>query len=214
MKLARGPGPVKDGLGARFSRRLPGSCPVFRWGGAATGEFLWADPPGLCPHRGAGKVQSVKLFLVRHAQAISEGARRSDEQRFLTLDGRKTARAVGKRLAEDAIRFDAILTSPLVRAVQTAELLAQGMGYTGTIESYFALAPGLPPRLVAEEAFNHGLEVAVVGHEPTISALGALLTQSPSFPPFRPGQVVLVERGVAKWAIRPDTLERVDVRIA
>ncbi len=156
----------------------------------------------------------MRVFLVRHAQAIESGERRSDEQRFLTPDGRETARKVGACLEAEGVSFDAVLTSPLVRAVQTAELLAQGTGYAGVVEAFFALAPGLPPRLVAEEVGNHGREVAVVGHEPTISALGAFLTQSPSFPPFRPGQVVLIERGMPKWAIRPDTLEKVDVRVS
>ncbi len=156
----------------------------------------------------------MRVFLVRHAQAIEAGPRRSDEARFLTPDGRATARKVGARLAEEGMRFDAVLTSPLVRAVQTAELMAEGIGYTGVVESFFALAPGGPPRLVAEELASHGQEVAVFGHEPTISALGAFLAQQPSFPPFRPGQIVLIERGIPQWAIRPDTLEKTEVRVS
>lgn len=156
----------------------------------------------------------MRVFLVRHAQAIEAGPRRSDEARFLTPDGRATARKVGARLAEEGMRFDAVLTSPLVRAVQTAELMAQSIGFVGVVESFFALAPGAPPRLVAEELASHGEAVAVFGHEPTISALGAFLTGQPSFPPFRPGQVVLLERGIPQWAIRPDTLEKIEVRVS
>lgn len=155
----------------------------------------------------------MNVYLVRHARAVSEGPKLADEQRFLDAEGRRTARAVGDKLRAEGVSFDAVLTSPLVRAVQTAELLATATGYDGVVESFFALAPGLPPRVVAEELAAHGESVCVVGHEPTISALGAFLTSSPSFPPFRPGQVALIERGVPKWMLRPDLIEFEPLRL-
>ncbi len=156
----------------------------------------------------------MKVFLIRHSRAVSEGPRLGDEQRYLSPEGRAIARAVGERLAREGVTFDAMLTSPLVRAVQTAELVAQGVGYGGGIVAYFGLAPGVPPRVVAEEITAHGVAVAVVGHEPGISALGAHLVGRPSFPPFRPGQVTLVEDGAARWALSPERMELEPVLVA
>lgn len=155
----------------------------------------------------------MQVLLMRHARAVDEGPRLADEQRFLTLEGRRTALAVGRRLGELGAAVDAVLTSPLVRAVQTAELASQSLGYAGAVESFFALAPGLPVRLVAEELAAHGTCVLVVGHEPSISALGAFLASAPSFPPLRPGQAVMLERGQPRWSLHPETLEQDVVRI-
>ena len=82
------------------------------------------------------------------------------------------------------------------------------------VTAYFGLAPGVPPRVVAEEVTAHGVAVLVVGHEPGISALGAHLVGRPSFPPFRPGQVTLIEDGVARWSLSPDRLEIEPILVA
>lgn len=156
----------------------------------------------------------MQVYLVRHSRAVDEGPKLSDEHRYLSADGRRIARAVGRELSQAGVRFDAVLSSPLVRAVQTAELLGGALGYEGTIEALVGLSPGVPPRTVIDELAARGVAVAVVGHEPTISALGALLVQRPSFPPFRPGQVTLIERGAALWQINPETLERSAVLLA
>ncbi|MCA9597483.1 MAG: histidine phosphatase family protein [Myxococcales bacterium] len=156
----------------------------------------------------------MKVFLMRHSRAVGEGPKLADEQRFLSGEGRRIARDVGKKLRAEGVELDAALTSPLVRAVQTAELFAQGIGYEGGIEAYFGLAPGVPPRVVAEEVTAHGVAVLVVGHEPGISALGAHLVGRPSFPPFRPGQVTLIEDGVARWSLSPDRLEIEPILVA
>jgi phosphohistidine phosphatase len=172
------------------------------------------NQPTLTPRGRQSTPADVKIFLIRHSRAVSAGPRLEDEQRYLSREGRGVARAVGERLAREGVGFDALLTSPLVRAVQTAELLAQGVGYDGIIEAYFGLAPGVPARVVAEEITAHGVAVAVVGHEPGISALGAHLVGRPSFPPFRPGQVTLIEDGAVRWALSPERLELESVHVA
>jgi phosphohistidine phosphatase SixA len=70
-----------------------------------------------------------------------------------------------------------------------------------------SLAPGVPPRAAAAELASRGASVAVVGHEPSMSALGALLSGRPSFPPFRTGQVSLIEDGQPVWWLDPETLQ-------
>ena len=91
--------------------------------------------------------------------------------------------------------------------MQTAELLAQSIGFGDVVTTLPSLAPGVPPEATAGELAARGAAMAVVGHEPGISALGAVLVGRPSFPPLRPGQVSLVERGRAMWTLHPGTLE-------
>lgn len=151
--------------------------------------------------------RGVKIYLIRHAHAVDEARGLSDEYRYLSTKGRRVMREVGRALAQAGVELDAILTSPLVRAVQTAEILAERLGFVGVVEALPALAPGVPPRIAAAELPARGTAVAVVGHEPGISALGALLAGRPSFPPFKKAQVCLVERGQALWTLNSDTLE-------
>ncbi len=158
----------------------------------------------------------MKVYLVRHASAVPEGPHLPDARRYLDAEGRRVARAVGRWLRKEGVALDALLTSPLPRAVQTAELLAEALDFLGVIEVLGALAPEVPPRVVALElqARREADAVAVVGHEPGISALGALLVGQPSFPPMRPAQVALVDGTAPRWMLRPDTLTVDALRVA
>jgi len=149
----------------------------------------------------------VRVFLIRHARAVDEGPGLTDDHRYLSAAGRRTAREVGARLAREGVSFDAVLASPLVRAVQTAELVAERVSYLGEIEALPRLAPGYPVRLVAEELAARGVNVAVFGHAPGISDLGAFLCSRPSFPGLRPGMCAVVEDGQARWWLDPDSLQ-------
>lgn len=149
----------------------------------------------------------MRVFLIRHARAVDEGPGLADEQRFLSAQGRRTAREVGAKLAAQGIEFDAVLTSPLVRAVQTAELVAERVGYVGVIEALPKLGPGYPVRLAAEELPARGAAVAVFGHAPGISDLGALLCSRPAFPGLRPAMCAVIEDGRPLWWLDPETLQ-------
>jgi len=148
----------------------------------------------------------MKIFLMRHAEAVAEGPGLSDEHRYLSDKGRQTARRVGTALSSEALPLQAIYTSPLVRAVQTAELVAQATQFAGEVCVLFGLAPGFPPQLLAERIAALETAILLIGHEPNISALGAYLLGRPSFPPFRPGQVSLIEGGLPRWTLEPQTL--------
>jgi len=161
----------------------------------------------LTPEVGGPQAAGVKVFLVRHSLAVQEHAGLVDAHRYLSEEGRKLMLAVGAKLAADGVTLDALLTSPLVRAVQTAELLARSIGFDDVVTTLPALSPGVPPEAAAEALAARGAAVAVVGHEPGISALGAVLVGRPAFPPLRPAQVSLVERGRAMWTLHPGTLE-------
>ena len=126
-------------------------------------------------------LRAVQLVIVRHAEAAPG---EPDELRPLTPAGRDAARALGQRLARDGIRLDAILTSPLLRARQTAQELARAAAVE--VRPDERLAPGATAEGVRAAAEEHGGEtVAVVGHQPDCSRIAAALTggEEPAFPP-------------------------------
>ena len=165
----------------------------------------------------------VRVTLVRHGEA-GDDARR-DEERSLTERGRADTRRVGRTLARRGARFGAVLTSPLVRAVQTAEIIAAATGYRGRVTITRALEPEAPAAAVVEllgtADFASGAKsIALVAHEPILSRVAALLTGAPRFPALRKSEVLRIrlsqregdERreggGVVRWRIDPDTGKR------
>jgi len=146
----------------------------------------------------------VKIYLVRHGDAVPEDDAGSDRDRWLSPRGREAARILGRLLREQRIELDAILSSPLPRAVQTAELIAASLDYIGIIVSLRCLEPAAHPRIAANQVSAAGGAVLVVGHEPSISALGAFLMGRPSFPPFRTAQCCAIEHGMPTFVARAD----------
>ncbi|HET9991902.1 MAG TPA: phosphoglycerate mutase family protein [Kofleriaceae bacterium] len=146
----------------------------------------------------------MKIYLVRHGEAVPEDDAGSDRDRWLNARGREAARVLGRLLRENGVEPDAIVCSPLPRAVQTAELLAQSLDYFGVMRSLRALEPSAQPRVAAGEVLASGLSVIVVGHEPSISALGAHLLGRPAFPPFRTAQCYAIEDQKPTYMARAD----------
>ena len=146
----------------------------------------------------------MKLYLVRHGDAVPEEDAGSDRDRWLSPRGREAARILARLLRETKIEPDAIVCSPLPRAVQTAELLAQGLDFLDVIASLRCLEPSAHPNVAASAVQQAGMRVIVVGHEPSISALGAHLLGRPSFPPFRTAQCCAIEDGKPTFVARAD----------
>ena len=149
----------------------------------------------------------MKIFLIRHGHAVDGDQQLADGERYLTKKGRKAVREVGRALRKAGISFDVVLTSPLVRAVQTAELIAEQASYDGVIEVLPSLLPIGPIDVAAAAIQQRGHSVAVVGHEPSISALAGLLTGSGHFPSLRKAQVICIQGAQAVWTVDPDRLE-------
>jgi phosphohistidine phosphatase len=146
----------------------------------------------------------MKIYLVRHGDAVPEEDAGSDRDRWLSPRGREAARILGRLLREQRFELDAILCSPLPRAVQTAELIAQSVDYIGVITSLRSLEPSAHPRVASGAIASAGGAVMVVGHEPSISAIGAFLLGRPSFPPFRTAQCCAIEESKPTWVARAD----------
>jgi phosphohistidine phosphatase len=126
----------------------------------------------------------MKVLLVRHAEAAPGDP---DELRTLTPAGREQARQLGERLHADGVEPDAVLTSPLLRARETAA----GLGY-GEPEPVDALAPGASADDVRAAVAGRGDTVVVVGHQPDCSRITAAL-RGGAEPPFPPASVQIVE---------------------
>jgi phosphohistidine phosphatase len=118
----------------------------------------------------------MKLLLVRHAIAVPRGAPgMSDDERPLTPEGEAEFRVAARGLARIARRPDVLLTSPLPRARVTAEIAAR---------AFKRVEPRIEPALAHEsvsgivaalKAYPPGATVALVGHEPVLSAVLARL---------------------------------------
>jgi phosphohistidine phosphatase len=135
------------------------------------------------------------VVLVRHAHAIEAVPGLADADRWLSGKGRKAARKVAAWLARPKRRPQAIWTSPLVRAVQTAEILASAFELSEGVSVCGELAPGRDPGdlLRAIAAHKEPTPLTLVGHEPTLSLIATSLLSDPSWPGFRKGGVLAVE---------------------
>ena len=121
------------------------------------------------------KETGVFVYLVRHAIAEERGLRASvaDEERQLTEKGIRRMRKAVEGLAALEVEVDSIWTSPLRRAKETAELLAELPTFDGDIKVVSELAPGGDANVVMKRLMGvgRGLRVALVGHEPDMSQL-------------------------------------------
>ena len=151
----------------------------------------------------------MQLILVRHAAAIDRDIGVADDRRYLTPEGRGFFRKTARTMRDQGLAPDLILTSPLLRAVQTADILAERLKYSGPLVVADELEPGfdLPglERLLAKLGEVHA--VCFVGHEPDLSQLVVTLLGLPHGCRFRKGSALSLDadprklRGTAafKW---------------
>ncbi len=120
----------------------------------------------------------MEIWVLRHAKAEEGGRSTPDEERALTDGGRETMRSVAKAIARLEPELDAILTSPLLRARQTAEPVARALSLQGDVIETGALSPEADPKGILREIERRGFRrVLVVGHMPHLGKLlGYLLT--------------------------------------
>jgi phosphohistidine phosphatase len=126
----------------------------------------------------------VRVFIVRHAEAAPGNP---DELRPLTDVGRATAHALGDRLAAE--RVGAVLSSPLLRARETAAAIGRGVGVEPEPDE--RLAPGASAESVREAVAGRDGTIVVVGHQPDCSEIVMALTGREQ--QFEPGGAFEVE---------------------
>ena len=157
----------------------------------------------------------MHLYIVRHGIAEDRAENHRDEDRVLTEEGKQKMREVAKGLKRMEPGLDHIFSSPLIRAKQTAEIIAAE--WKKKIEILQELAPGHAAEQVCAALKKHRKEsgVMVAGHEPNCSELVSYLLDSPGAVrmDFKKGAICLVETeslemgsGSLLWHLSPKAL--------
>lgn len=159
------------------------------------------------------------IYLIRHAIAAEPGPDYLDDAtRPLTHQGAARFRKEVRGLDVLDLRIDAILTSPLVRARETAEILHERYTEAALVETE-ALGPGGSYRAVMEalEALRGSGNIALVGHAPDIGELAARLIGARGAIEFKKGAICCIEipslpptgPGVLRWFVQPKMLRQI-----
>jgi phosphohistidine phosphatase len=157
----------------------------------------------------------MRIHLLRHGTAEDAPPGGSDAERKLTAAGREEIRRALECVRKAKIAPSLILSSPYVRAIETAEIAAASVGYHGTIVRTDALVPSGSPERVWDEirGRQNETEILMAGHEPLMSQLAAYLLDSPALQvQMRKATLVRIDverftgspRGVLKWMLPPD----------
>jgi phosphohistidine phosphatase len=143
------------------------------------------------------------VFLIRHAHALDAA---EDSGRPLSKRGRSQVRTLALFLKQTAVfQPDELWHSPLARARETAALLGRRLGLRAKLVTVAELESGDGVTVIAERLRKRRRPLALVGHEPHLSALASLLVAGaaePSLFVLRKCAVVALERTGARWAVR------------
>ena len=158
-----------------------------------------------------------QLFLIRHGIAEERGdAWPDDNKRPLSEDGIERFQKSARGLARLDVWIDVVLTSPLVRARQTADIVASAFDPRPSIITIESLAPGGSYASLLNDLEKHGRKtrIALVGHEPGIGELGARLIGSRHSFEFKKGAVCRIDvdeippvgPGDLRWFLTPKVM--------
>jgi phosphohistidine phosphatase len=159
----------------------------------------------------------LELFLIRHGVAEERGKDWPDDsQRPLTAEGIARLRKAAQGLNRIGVSFEQIVTSPLVRARQTADVFAAELKSKPSIVTSDALAPAGTPPAVIQEITKHvrKARVALVGHEPNLGELAALLIGARNPLEVKKGGMCRIDfdmlppkgGGMVRWFVTPKML--------
>ena len=163
---------------------------------------------------------TLSIYLVRHGLAAERGAAWPDDgKRPLVPRGVERLREETAALKAMAITFDAILTSPLTRAKQTADVLAAGLSPHPSVQIIASLAPGGSYAAFLADLGKHSKRshVACVGHEPDLGQLAARLIGAKRAIEFKKGAICRIDLdalpqggpGHLRWFVTPRMLRRI-----
>ena len=160
----------------------------------------------------AGRPADYELYIMRHGIAAERSASTvmDDAKRPLTSDGKQKMREIAAGLVRAGLEVDWIVSSPLVRAEETAQILEEALAPQPPLDSCEALSPGGDPEALIAFLAKHSdrRRVLVVGHEPDLGELaarligagrnanmplkkgGCCLVTFSEFPPKAPGRLV------------------------
>ena len=161
-----------------------------------------------------------ELYLIRHAIAAERGeAWPDDSKRPLTDEGADRMRKASRGLSRLDVTIDLVCTSPLVRARQTAEIVAAALDGRPSVVTIEALAPGGTFAALMTELEKHARKprLALVGHEPGLGELAGRLIGSRRAIEFKKGAVCRIDvdqipptgPGSLRWFLTPRVLRAV-----
>jgi phosphohistidine phosphatase len=156
----------------------------------------------------------MRVYLLRHGIAEDGNIKGSDADRALTHEGRTKLREVLRTAAKAGVAPKLIISSPFVRAVQTAEIACDVLGFKEDFLRTDALIPSSEPRSVWEEVRVHknADELMLVGHEPLLGKMVGYLLGTPALSvDLKKAGLVRIDidgfgpqpRGVLKWMLVP-----------
>jgi phosphohistidine phosphatase len=163
---------------------------------------------------------ALELYLIRHGIAAERGDEYPDDsKRPLTNGGIARLRKEAKALEAIGVAIDHIVTSPLVRTKQTADVFAESLKSKPSVSASDALAPASTPAAVVQELGKHVKKgrVALVGHEPNLGELAARLIGARLPLEFKKGAICRIDfetlppKGVGqlRWFITPKMLRNI-----
>ena len=163
---------------------------------------------------------TLELYLIRHGVAAERGEDYPDDsKRPLTNAGISRLRKEAKALDELGVGFDHIISSPLVRTKQTADVFAETLKSKPSVSLSDALAPAGTSAAVVQELAKHMRKgrIAVVGHEPNIGELAARLIGARMPMEFKKGAICRIDfevfppkgAGQLRWFVTPRMLREI-----
>jgi phosphohistidine phosphatase len=152
------------------------------------------------------------LYLIRHAQALEAA---DDASRRLSPEGRRQTDRLAEFLrASRPPEPGEVWHSSLARAAETARLLQDRLGWRAPLREVAGLEPEADPRPIIARVNASGHPLAIVGHEPFLGAMGALLVRGAPWPPvflMRKSGLLALERAAgpggpwsAGWQLSPE----------
>jgi phosphohistidine phosphatase len=165
-------------------------------------------------------VATLELYLIRHGVAAERGEDYPDDsKRPLTNAGISRLKKEAKALDELGVAFDHIITSPLVRTKQTADIFAESLKSKPSVSSSDALAPAGTSTAVIQELAKHMRKgrIALVGHEPNIGELAGRLIGARMPLEFKKGGICRIDfevfppKGIGqlRWFVTPRMLREI-----
>jgi phosphohistidine phosphatase len=143
----------------------------------------------------------VNIYLVRHGEAVSE---QQDPQRPLTSSGREEVERVARKAAAKNVQVSAIFHSGILRARQTAEILAEALRFASGIQSLSGLRPQDDPAIAKAEIEAAENPIMLVGHLPHLHRLVALLLSGDAdsqVMEFPPATMICCSNDTSRWEI-------------
>jgi phosphohistidine phosphatase len=161
----------------------------------------------------------LEVYLIRHGIAAERGKEWPDDsKRPLTPEGLVSLRKEARALTNLGVAFDQIISSPLVRTRQTADVFSAELKGRPEIVLSDALAPAGTPASIIQELAKHirKARIALVGHEPNLGELAAELIGARAPLEFKKGGICRIDfevppakgAGHLRWLVTPKMLRK------